>query len=228
MTSLPDDEEVRAQRKPPAAMSAEQVLLAACPSPSAGTITLLIGKYQAQEAGAEDALWGAVIDQLLWSASNMLYRFPSLSLDPRELMGELWERLAKFLAGHNVVDRRHFFSVACRHMRYLLLDLARKPALPVCPDSSPHWDEVLDFLADPVQQAILQERRTRVQQALHALEQLDPALQEIIDYHVLLGMSFRDIATECGIPRATANDRYRVAMAALEQLIIDGGGGVTS
>jgi RNA polymerase sigma factor (sigma-70 family) len=187
---------------------------------------LLIGNYQAQEAGAEDALWEAVIDQLLWSASQMLYRFPALSLDPRELMGELWERLAKFLAGHTVVDRRHFFSVACRHMRYLLLDLARKPVLSI--DTSSKCDELLDILADPVQQAILDERRTLVQQALHALEQLDPTLQEIIDYHVLLGMSFRDIAKECGIPRATANDRYRIAMVALEQLMADSGGGATS
>ncbi len=195
----------------------EEILVPLAPVHSTGTITSLIRQYQAKQPDSEDALWEAVIDQLMRAASQMLYRYPVVVRDPAELMGQLWERLARFLAGYDVANRRHFFNAACRHLRFLLLDIARNPDWPA--QDSSQLAVPLDPHPGPLEQAGSNERKAMIQSALTMLDQLDPTLQEIIHYHLFLSMSFREIEEASGIRRATASDRYRRALVELKRLV---------
>ena len=194
--------------------------------PTSGTITRLLHDVQAGKPSAEDDLWEAVIEQLILAARRMLRQYPQALQDPQELLGDLWERMSRFLARYDVANRTHFFNAACRHMRFLLLDLTRVRR------NAQHSELTGTHLADPdtgpVDHAAAQEQLDQLQQAVRTLGQLRPELQDVIHYHIFLDMSFREIEDFTGIRRATANDRYRKALEELERIMAGERGTQTS
>jgi len=90
------------------------------------TITVLLRAWRDGEAGALTELMPIVYDQLRRLAGRHLHgERPGHTFRPTELVSEAYLRLSNG-APPAVNDRVHFFAVAARNMRQILIDHARK------------------------------------------------------------------------------------------------------
>lgn len=95
-------------------------------SSQTGAATKLIQRMSHGEAGAADALYDLLHDELKRLAVGKFRRErePGHTLQPTALVHEAWLRLVG--AGKNFDGREHFLAVAARAMRSVLVDYARK------------------------------------------------------------------------------------------------------
>jgi RNA polymerase sigma factor (TIGR02999 family) len=177
---------------------------------SAAQITDLLGRWHAGDAAAEAALLPMVYQQLRAIARRQLARGGGDGLAPTELVHEAYLRLNANTP--EPASRAHFFAIAARAMRQVLIEHERQrraskrdgglqislSALEAAPQS-------LDLLA--------------LDQALHALEALDARMGRIIELRVFAGLDLEDIALALDISRATVFRDFRAARAWLYQAL---------
>ncbi|MEM7428440.1 MAG: ECF-type sigma factor [Pseudomonadota bacterium] len=106
-------------------------------------------------------------------------------------------------------DRAHFFSVAARLMRRVLLDHARRHA---------SLKRGCDVLRVPLEDAAdsmapFQPELIALDEALQVLERKDPQLAELVVMRYFGGMSKEDVAEVLGMSSATVSRRWRTARA---------------
>jgi RNA polymerase sigma factor (TIGR02999 family) len=181
---------------------------------SPGEVTLLLRKIRERQSDAVDQLIRLVYPELRRIASAcMRDERPGLSLQPTALIHEAWLRLA----GQSQVewrDRAHFFGLAARMMRRILVDHARARLADkrgagavvlsldwVEIDSSPRkLDEIV-----------------AVDEALERLRQLDPRQAQIVEMHYFAGMTVRETAEALGISPRTVDREWAFASAWLRR-----------
>ncbi|MDX1394385.1 MAG: sigma-70 family RNA polymerase sigma factor [Gemmatimonadota bacterium] len=115
-------------------------------------------------------------------------------------------------------DRAHFFAVAARVIRHVLVDhaRARKAAkrggdavrIPLSDDLDGQEPEMIELLA--------------LDQALDELARHDPRLVRVVEYRFFGGMTMRDTAEALGVSRRTVVRDWKRARAYLYDLF-DGG-----
>lgn len=131
------------------------------------------------------------------------------TLQPTALVNEAYIRLADLKVPW--ADRAHFFAVAARLMRRLLVDHARsqqrikRNAVKISLDAADNISTkpALDLIA--------------LDQALTQFATFDPRKVEIIELRFFCGLSNEDVATALGISRATVQRELRLAKAWLNQ-----------
>ena len=111
------------------------------------------------------------------------------------------------------VDRGHFFAVAARAMRHILVDAARRRAA--------------EKRGGKVQFTTLEEGRVPVEEraaevvaldeALQLLEELDPRLVQIVEMRFFAGLSVEETAEALSLSTATVKRDWRKARAFLNQ-----------
>lgn len=90
----------------------------------AGEITRLLERWQAGEAAARESLLPLVYERLrLIAARQFAGERSGHTLQPTALVNEAFLQIDT--GSHNFSDRRHFFALAARTMRHLLVDHAR-------------------------------------------------------------------------------------------------------
>ncbi len=181
---------------------------------SPGEVTLLLRRIRDGQPGAEDQLIRLVYHELRRIAGAcMRDERPGHTLQPTALIHEAWLRLAdqSRVAWR---DRAHFFGLAARMMRRILVDYARArladkrgagaPVLSldwVEVDSSPRkLDEIL-----------------AVDEALERLRQLDPRQAQIVEMHYFAGMTVKETAEALGISPRTVDREWAFAGAWLRR-----------
>jgi len=87
-------------------------------------ITLLLRRWQQGDAAAATDLFPLIYGELRRLASSYLRRERDLSICRTELVHELYLKLYKHPP--DCEDRSHFFGIAARLMRQILVDLARE------------------------------------------------------------------------------------------------------
>lgn len=90
-----------------------------------GDITRLLGAISAGDRSAYDALVPMVYAELRSIARRRVPRSPAAALDTTELVHETYLKLGASRA-QSWADRRHFFAVAARAMRQIVVDAARE------------------------------------------------------------------------------------------------------
>jgi len=156
---------------------------------SARTVTLLLRDWRAGDRGALDDLMPLVYAELHKLASGYLRgERPGHTFRPTDLVSEAYLRLA----GGNPPewnDRIHFFAIAARTMRQILVDHARKRNAAKRGDGTAPvtFDEVLVEDGRPAEIIALDE-------ALTALEQFDERKAKVVELHYFSGMNQTDIA----------------------------------
>lgn len=177
-------------------------------------ITELLRGLQAGDQQDRDALMAAVYDDLKRIARSQLGRWrPGQTLNTTALVNESYAKIAasKKL---DYANRRHFFAIAARAMRQIVVDYARslfsdkRHGLKV--------DVDLGVLPDDgVQRA---EQVTLVDQLLERLETLDPEMVRIVECRFFAGYTLDETADALDVSRRTVQRKWERARAWLMAL----------
>jgi RNA polymerase sigma factor (TIGR02999 family) len=181
---------------------------------AAGTDTAaLLHACAAGDTQAYDALFASIYDDLRQRA-HRLRRAPDGTLSTTALVHETYLKLAGADVAPN--DRLHFFAIAARAMRQILINAARDGVAqkrggglaPATLDSG-----LIHGAADPVDMLALD-------QALDRLGEADPRLRQVVDLHFFAGLNLAEVGELLGISERTATRDWRTARALL-QLSLD-------
>lgn len=168
-------------------------------------ITALIDRWREGDERAANELLSIVYGSLRAIAKRQIDGQHQVSLVPGELVHEAFIKLNRGVP--QAADRRHFYAIAARAMRQVLIDreLARRTA-----KRSGERVTLTTFdIAEPGTQLDL----IALDQALTQLEEHDERKARAIEMRTFAGLEFEDIAELLGISRATLARDYRAAQA---------------
>jgi len=174
-------------------------------------ITRLLDAVRSGAPGSLDELFTLVYDELKKQAHRHLHAAgPARTLNTTALVHEAWLKLAASDAP-DWEHRRHFFCVAARAMRQIVIDRARRRRAAKREGRLERVDlEERDLAVD--EQA---EQLFALDSALRSLESNDPRLGQIVELRFFAGLSVEDTAQALGVSERTVKRDWRLARAFL-------------
>jgi RNA polymerase sigma factor (TIGR02999 family) len=177
-----------------------------------GDITALLGRWREGDRDAEAQLLQMVYPVMRDIARMRVRRMPAdFTLRATELANEAYMRLAA--SNVDWQDRTHFFAVAARAIRNVVVDYVRAQDAEKRGRDLPFVS--LD-LADDFSGADAIDLRVdwlSVHAALDELEALDSGISRIVELKFFSGLNTDEIATAAGISRSTVVRDWRFARA---------------
>ena len=176
------------------------------------TITRLLRRMSSGEKDAFDQLVPLVYDQLRRLASRCLFsERGDHTLRATALVHEAYIRLAD--AGGDWKDRVHFYAVAARVMRHILVDHARA-------GKRQKRGEGLEHIA--LDQALLVSSQrsqdlSALDESLNRLAAHDPRKSQVVELLFFGGLTYEEAAAALGISPATVHRELRMAKAWLHR-----------
>jgi len=176
----------------------------------AATVTSLLHAWNAGEAGAYDRLFALVYAELHHRAAAFARRErDDLTLDATSIVHELYLRLgnADDVAWN---DRAHFYTVAARAMRQMLVSYARQHR------AQKRGGEAVRLSlthAERLPADIFDERLDALDEALDGLDALDPHLAQVVELRYFVGLTLDETATALGQSRSTVQRDWLKAKA---------------
>jgi RNA polymerase sigma-70 factor, ECF subfamily len=178
------------------------------------TVTMLLRDWRGGDRAALDALMPVIYAELhKLAASHVRRERPDHPLRPTDLVGEAYVRLAEGQAPH-LDDRVHFFGIAARIMRQILVDHARKHNA----EKRGSGDKPVTF--DELK--VCAERSDDIvalDQALEALAQVDERKARVIELRYFAGLTQDEIATALGVHVNTVARDIRIGEAWLRRFL---------
>jgi RNA polymerase sigma factor (TIGR02999 family) len=175
--------------------------------------TQLLLDARAGDRAAFDRLFAHVYDELRQIAHQRLLRYrPGETLDTTALVHEAYLKLVD-QSRSEWRDRAHFFALASRAMRFVLVDYARART------AQKRGGRRRDVPLDAVQVAA-DDRAADLLALTDALERLSgvhPRLGEIVEYRFFGGLTFDEIAEVTGMSVPTARRDWTRARAWLHR-----------
>ncbi len=177
----------------------------------ADDITGLLNAANSGDAAAQDTAYNLVYAELKRSALG-LHLAPGSSLTPTTLVHELFLRLNQRRVGR-IENRAHFFALAARAMRQIVVDHARrrqsaKRGGGVEPAGI---DDALALSDRSAEQAL------DLDAALTKLSARDADLARVVEWHFFGGLSFKEIGAEIGRHERTVYHDWELARAVLQE-----------
>ena len=171
-------------------------------------LTQILIQAQDGDATALDRLLPLVYEELrLLARSQRRRRGADETLNTTALVHEAYEKLARHDGGW--ADRKHFFRVAARAIRQVIVDSAR--ARMAAKRGGKHYDIPLDdiALADPARD----EEALALDEALTRLAQLDERQAEVVELRYFVGLAVPEAAEVLGVSAATVKRDWTAARA---------------
>jgi RNA polymerase sigma factor (TIGR02999 family) len=183
-------------------------------SPPPGDVTRLLHAARDGDRGALDRVISLVYDDLRVLATRQLQReFVPRTMHPTSLVHEVYMKLARS-ASMQAGDRAHFFAVAARAMRQVLVDDARRRGA-----MKRRGEQVATTLGD---QAWTRGLSTDDLLALNdAIDALEPRQRHVVECRFFGGMDEQEIATALGITERTVRRDWVKARAWLYLALYD-------
>ncbi|MEM6326265.1 MAG: ECF-type sigma factor [Bacteroidota bacterium] len=180
-------------------------------------LTLLLSQAREGDANARERLARVVYEELRDLAQGQRRRHGSPeTLNTTALVHEAYEKLSRRETAWN--DRRHYFRVAARAMRDVLVDAARAkqaakrggatPALSL--DES--WMQVADDEADDL---------VALHEALGQLDALHPRRAEVVELRYFVGLTIPETADVLGVSEPTVSRDWTAARAWLHRALAE-------
>lgn len=174
-------------------------------------LTRMLDDWRRGDVSAVDRLLPAVYREMRDLARAQLRRLrPGNTLDTTALVHEAYLKLVDHTRA-DLRDRNHFFAVASRAMRQILVDHARAraaqkrgggmDALPLEEDGTPVAARAAEIVA--------------VDQALTRLEALDPRLVRLVELRFFSGLSVEETAEVLDVSDRTVKRDWQKARALL-------------
>jgi RNA polymerase sigma factor (TIGR02999 family) len=180
-----------------------------------GQITALLKRQRAGDREAFDQLVSMVYDHLRRVARGQLAAgWPSETLSATALVHEAYLQLRH----ERRVDwqgREHFFAIAARAMRRILVDHARsRRALKRAHGREVAAIEDLDFAVDTEADRVL-----AIDEALSGLEQISARMGQIVECRFFAGMTEEETAAALGVSLRTVQREWMRARAWLAKTL---------
>ncbi|MEO5822928.1 MAG: sigma-70 family RNA polymerase sigma factor [Vicinamibacteraceae bacterium] len=178
-------------------------------------ITLLLRAWGEGDHGALDRLTPLVYEQLRRQASrHMRHERPGHQLQTTALVHEAFLRLDK-ANGLNWQDRGHFFAVAARVMRRILVDAARAAAADKRGGGFVHvsHEAAFDFDALPAPGTERPAELCALDDALSELAIMDPRRAQVVELRFFGGLGVEETAESLGVSPQTVMRDWRLARA---------------
>jgi RNA polymerase sigma factor (TIGR02999 family) len=188
--------------------------------------TTLLQAARSGDARAADVLFARVYDELARIASSQLRRERSdHTLNTSALVHEAYLALIDQDA-ERLQDRRHFYALAAKAMRQVLIHHARRRnAIKRGGDFQRVTLDDNRVGADADEQAIT---LLSLDAALVHLEARDPQLAALVEQRFFAGMTAEESAEALGVSRASAFRMWKKAKAYLRELLDAGAAAVES
>jgi RNA polymerase sigma factor (TIGR02999 family) len=177
-----------------------------------GDITELLNAANSGDAAAQETAYALVYDELKKCAQRQRSVVPGSSLTPTALVHELFLRLNAQRAT-KIQNRVHFFSLAARAMRQIVVDHARRRAsikrgggVDVT-----DIDNALDIGERVAEEAL------DLDAALTRLNERDPDLARVVEWHFFAGLTFKEIGAELGRHERTVYHDWELARSVLQE-----------
>jgi RNA polymerase sigma factor (TIGR02999 family) len=187
------------------------------PDHSAGDVTQLLRRVREGDARAVDSLIPLIYSELHDLAERQMRRERAdHTLSPTALVHEAYVRLAD-QAEIDWQGRRHFFGIAARVMRQVLVDHARRRLA-----DKRGGDQRRTALTG--KQIAAEARPEEVLELDQALEQLDgfsPRLRQVVEYRFFGGLTEPEIAELLGVSTRSIQRDWVRARAWLHQALDD-------
>lgn len=168
-------------------------------------MTRLLHAWQDGSVEAHEQLWRLLYDELKGLARGILRRNRRGGLSgATSLVHKAYLRLLD--ADVEWADRGHFFAVAARAMRFVLVDEARRQLAKKRRDGSARADDAeLSQIADPLDRR--PEEILAVHQALTRLGELLPRHERLVELRYFAGLSVEETAEILAVtPRTVVRD----------------------
>jgi RNA polymerase sigma factor (TIGR02999 family) len=180
-------------------------------------ITELLNAANSGDVAAQDAAYSLVYDELKRCAQRQRRVAPGSSLTPTALVHELFLRLngQRVARIHN---RMHFFSLAARAMRQIIVDHARNRASLKRGGGVDVTD--IDGAFDVGGQSA--EQALDLDSALNKLAERDAELARVVEWHFFAGLTFKEIGVELSRHERTVFNDWQLARAWLQQSMLGG------
>jgi RNA polymerase sigma factor (TIGR02999 family) len=189
------------------------------PEPEPGEVTALLKAAEEGDRAALDRVFDLLYEQLRSIAHRQLRRAtPDATLSTTALVHEAYLKLSRGTPW-SVKDRAHFFSLAARAMRLILIDQARARCGPrrgagvrpldVNSVDVPIGERSADLLA--------------LDEALEKLETVDGELARLVEWRFFGGLSLEEIGELSGRSSRTLKRHWQTARAFLFQELTSGG-----
>jgi RNA polymerase sigma factor (TIGR02999 family) len=176
-------------------------------SPTSNNVTRILLEWRSGNQQALDQLMPLVYDELRRLAGHyMRSERPEHTLQATALVNEAYLRLVDVKISWQ--DRAHFFAVAARLMRRLLVDHARSQQRAKRESGAKvSLDDAIEVSSRPAANLVA------LDEALTQFATFDPRKCEIVELHFFGGLSNEEVAEALGISRATVQRELRFAKA---------------
>jgi RNA polymerase sigma factor (TIGR02999 family) len=170
-------------------------------------ITRILQEWNEGETGARNELLRVVYDELKRQARLLMSRERNgHTLQPTALVHEAFLRIE---ASSGIVwqDRRHFYGIASRLMRQILVDHARRKT------SGKRGSRVVHFSIDDIDLSVDDRAGSLVaiNDALDRLAEIDPKQAEIVEMRFFGGLTIAEIAETLGVSERTVAREWQTA-----------------
>ncbi len=182
--------------------------------PDEQTVTQLLQAADAGDGAAFEQLYACTYDQL----RRLAHRVRQSNQQTLNTTALVHEAYLKLVPGEGLLarDRIHFFRIAARAMRQVLVDAARRRA------TRERGNVVLGADALAAAGTRLSAEVLDLENALVELESLSPRQANVVECRFFAGLSVDETAQALGVSAPTVKREWRVARAWLAQAL-DGG-----
>ena len=179
-------------------------------SQSTDGLTGLLNLGLSGDAEANDRAFEMVYAELRRSAQRQIRRgLDAATLSPTGLVNEVFIKLNDGMSRVN--DRAHFYSLAARAMRHILLDHQRDKQAAKRGGNAPH----VELNSEPLIADSEEIDYFALDQALDSLRALDPRAAKVVEWHFFSGLNFLEIAQLLDVSDKTVRRDWDSARAFL-------------
>lgn len=170
-------------------------------------ITQLLHRLRDGENGVYDELYPLVYDELRGLAYSHLSGQWEHTLSKTELVHEVYLKMID-QSDAEFEDRSHFFGIASRCMRQILIDYARKKKAEKRGGDQKDLTYIDELYKVQKQKA---DELIGIDEALNRLEQIDERLSHVVEMRFFGKMRVKDIAGVLDVSESTVNRDWRKA-----------------